>query len=270
MKKLIFLFFLFILLVPLTVVWAQEPVVFELPEAGSTNIVEYINSFYMSAVAIAGLAAVVMIVIGAIYYVVSGGSQDKQREGKDIITSAVWGLVLLLGAYTILNTINPELVDLSPPGGEGITIYSCGEKNPVKNECGEGKRPIKDPDDPEATPQCCVPGLGYGLTAGCPKDIMSDCASPVTWSSDMKIPKCYRSEISSPCPTQWGDWNTAVKPTVGAGIYYQWVYYPKNTVPGATSTPQIEELKCIVYAYKISVEDEKFKKPGLQGLKKCL
>ena len=275
MKKLIFLFLLFLLLVPLTAVWAQGPVAFDFPEAETGNITEYIDSFYKTAVAIAGIAAVAMIVVGAIYFVVSGGSQDKQREGKDIITSAVWGVVLLLGAYIILNTINPELVTLSPPAGKSLTQYSC-EEYPDIRVCEIGERPIEveDPPDPDAVPQCCVLGLGHDGSAEqktCSQEIMDACASPVAWSNDIKIPKC-RDKSLERCHIKWNwlFWSKKnPEPADGSGIYYRWVYYPENTDPSAAGIPQTEEPKCIVYSYKISVEDEEFITPGFFGLRKC-
>jgi len=77
----------------------------------SLNIIR----IYQFAVAIAGILAVGMIVAGSVYYSASAGSPDRQSEGKDMITSAVWGIVLLFGSYLILNTINPRLTALEEP-----------------------------------------------------------------------------------------------------------------------------------------------------------
>jgi hypothetical protein len=53
-----------------------------------------INKFYNTALGLGGMAAVAVIVIGAIYYTTSGAI-DKKNLGKEMITSAIWGLVLL-------------------------------------------------------------------------------------------------------------------------------------------------------------------------------
>lgn len=79
------------------------------------NISQSIIRIYQFAVGIAGVLAVGMIVAGSLYWSASAGSPDKQREGKDMITSALWGLILLFGSYVILNTINPRLVALEQP-----------------------------------------------------------------------------------------------------------------------------------------------------------
>ncbi|GEM_PF-4031032 len=74
-----------------------------------------VNNFYLYILGIAGTLAVIMIVFGGIKYVVTAGNVSAQGDAKDIIKSAVWGLVLLAGAFLILNTINPNLVELRNP-----------------------------------------------------------------------------------------------------------------------------------------------------------
>ena len=273
-----------VLVVPLGAVYAGEhPVVFDLTVSDSTNITEYINRLYISAVAIAGITAVVMIVIGSIYYVVSGGSQDKQREGKDIITSAIWGVVLLLGAYTILNTVNPELVTLKPPAGDKVTKYSCAvlkETTPDISECGAGERPIENPSDPNAIPQCCIPGLGSGLTTICPQEIKTACQTNVVSEGQLiSVPNC-----GDTCEDNWGLWDTWEEIEIQTGgRYLQWTYYPKKRSAAASSTivmPNPNNIsaypykeyyaQCVPYAYKIEEGDE-WETDGvnLDGLSKC-
>ncbi len=99
------------------------------PGVADSNIASYIVGIYQFGVGIAGILAVGMIVAGAIYYSVSAGNPDKQRDARGMITGALWGVALLLGSYLILNTINPQIVKLESPGG---TLPPCtgeeGEK----------------------------------------------------------------------------------------------------------------------------------------------
>lgn len=81
----------------------------------SAQLNEYVNNLYLTAIGLSGLLAVIMIVAGAAYLTISGASPDKQKEGKSYITAALLGLMLLLGAFVLLNTINPELVELQNP-----------------------------------------------------------------------------------------------------------------------------------------------------------
>ena len=118
------------------------------------SIPNYLNNIYKFAVGIAGLLALGMIVAGGVYYTVSAGSSDKQKEAKDMITSAVLGVALLLGSYLILKTINPQIVTLDLnftdiSGGElqKITQKSSLEEGGVKSiNCPNfNKIPINPP-----------------------------------------------------------------------------------------------------------------------------
>lgn len=134
----------------------------------SNDIAGYILRFYQFGVAIAGILAVGLIVAGSVYISASGGSPDKQSEGKDMITSAIWGLVLLFGSYLILNTVNPEIVTLKNPNVTlqelPVCIYDEAKdpdhKNPlVKGEHGEflENEPCKPPITEIALKNECAP-----------------------------------------------------------------------------------------------------------------
>lgn len=92
------------------------------PEIGN-SIINYLIRLYSFAVGIAGILALGMIVAGAIMISVSG-AVDKKKEGKDMIQSAIWGIVLLLGSYLILNTINPRITQLSEPGIVSVSNFA--------------------------------------------------------------------------------------------------------------------------------------------------
>ncbi len=71
---------------------------------------QYIAAVYKYAVAIAGIIAVVMIIIAGFQWATSGGSADAISEAKKRISNAIIGLILTLSSYVILYTVNPELV----------------------------------------------------------------------------------------------------------------------------------------------------------------
>jgi len=91
------------------------------PFTQATGPADFIQKLYDYALSIAGTLAVVMIVYGGVKYVVSAGSVSAQSDARDIIKNAVWGIVLLGGAYLVLKTINPQLVGLKEPGLEPLT-----------------------------------------------------------------------------------------------------------------------------------------------------
>jgi hypothetical protein len=70
--------------------------------------------FYQIALGLAGAAALGVLIYGAILWTVSGAVSSKQ-DAMEWIWAAIWGLILLLAAYLILYTINPDLVKLGNP-----------------------------------------------------------------------------------------------------------------------------------------------------------
>ncbi len=82
----------------------------------------YIARLYQFGLMIVGFAAFAMIVYGGILYVFAAGDITKTSDAKDTITNAIYGLILFLGAYIILYTINPELVNLKNPQLEFLRI----------------------------------------------------------------------------------------------------------------------------------------------------
>lgn len=72
----------------------------------------YLNLMIKLFIGICAVLAVIMIVMGGIEYMTSELISSKQA-GKDRIMHAIFGLLLALGAWTILNTINPKLLDSS-------------------------------------------------------------------------------------------------------------------------------------------------------------
>lgn len=93
----------------------------------STYLGEYIIALYQYAVAIASLLAVIMIIIAGFEWVVSGGNQESIGQAKKRITNAITGLVLAVGSYTILYTINPELVRFRPLKTNYINTYDSSQ-----------------------------------------------------------------------------------------------------------------------------------------------
>ncbi|MFA4831360.1 MAG: pilin, partial [Patescibacteria group bacterium] len=79
------------------------------------NIAEFIRYIYKYSM-IAGITiSILMIIVAGLQYVTSAGEQTKITSAKKRISGAIMGLVLLATSYTILNTINPALVNLRLP-----------------------------------------------------------------------------------------------------------------------------------------------------------
>lgn len=74
-------------------------------------LVKYLSAFYVYFIGVVGILAVVMVMYGGYHYIVSLGNPTRMNQGKEIISSAIIGLVLALTSFLLLSTINPALVD---------------------------------------------------------------------------------------------------------------------------------------------------------------
>jgi lipoprotein-anchoring transpeptidase ErfK/SrfK len=80
------------------------------------NIGDYFNIIFKIAIGLCGALAVVMIVIGGVQYM-GDESIFGKTEAKSRITKAILGLLIALGSWALLNTVNPDLL-----GGKGVNI----------------------------------------------------------------------------------------------------------------------------------------------------
>jgi len=69
-------------------------------------------NFYKWALGIAALIALGIIIYGGVTYIMSSGNPSRIDDAKRWIWAALGGLLLLFGAFLILNTINPNLTNL--------------------------------------------------------------------------------------------------------------------------------------------------------------
>ena len=83
-----------------------------------TELSKYLPAMFQFLIGIAGVLAVVMIVIGGIQYMSTDAVYGKS-EGKEKITQALGGLLLAIIAWLILYTINPEILNTTL-GGQNV------------------------------------------------------------------------------------------------------------------------------------------------------
>ncbi|MBI2065750.1 MAG: TrbC/VirB2 family protein [Candidatus Zambryskibacteria bacterium] len=76
----------------------------------TTKAGPYIAGIFTLIIAIAGGLAVLRIIFGGIKYMSTDAFGEKS-EAKNIIETAIWGLLLAMSAWLILYTINPKLVN---------------------------------------------------------------------------------------------------------------------------------------------------------------
>jgi cell wall-associated NlpC family hydrolase len=72
----------------------------------------YLAAVYRLGIGVAGVLAVIMIMIGGFIWLAAAGDAGKIGVAKKMITGAVVGLFLAVGSYTFMQIVNPDL--LSP------------------------------------------------------------------------------------------------------------------------------------------------------------
>ena len=75
-------------------------------------LAQYIVAIYKYAVTLASIATVASMVVGGLMYMTSSGNQSMAGRGKSIIFGAITGLIIILGAHLLLQSINPNLTGL--------------------------------------------------------------------------------------------------------------------------------------------------------------
>lgn len=82
----------------------------------SKNIGDYFNIMITIIIGLCAVLAVVMLVIGGVQYMGSESIFGK-TDAKGQMTKAILGLLIAIGSYALLNTINPDLL-----GKRGVAV----------------------------------------------------------------------------------------------------------------------------------------------------
>lgn len=112
MKKLISILTLAVVLTPMLAFgagWVN-------PDAGSTGLPNESNPsvFIMKiiniALGLAGLIAVLFLLIGGFRYITSAGNEEVAEQAKKIIINAVIGIVVIILSFVIVRVISSTLI----------------------------------------------------------------------------------------------------------------------------------------------------------------
>lgn len=149
----------------------------------TTTAQTYIEGAFRLAIAIAGVLAVVMIIVGGVQYMASDAF-GKKSEAKNIISNAIWGFALAMGAWIILNTISPGLTTINlsldrqelGPAAEyniGALDYSCREEAIATCGIGEGSTTADLECVEREVATCLAEGQGEGASSRACADCVS-------------------------------------------------------------------------------------------------
>lgn len=172
----------------------QTPIEIEIAIGGVNTVVDlghYIQLAYRFAVGAAAVVSAVMFMMGGFQYMTAGGSAQRVGNAKQRIKDAIIGLVLTVGAYILLLTVNPSTLTLQAPRiplvppkrfiqCESFKYYErCGAPFGLKIRSGsnaamsiEDRYEATRADDPQLVAQCvgasCTKaGQGHDGTKNC-------------------------------------------------------------------------------------------------------
>src|SRR3989344_2059051 len=77
---------------------------------GDTRISEFILRIINIALAIAGLVAVLFLIIGGFRYITAAGNEEAGGQAKKIITNAIIGIVVIILSFVIVRVISNALL----------------------------------------------------------------------------------------------------------------------------------------------------------------
>src|SRR5688572_10663375 len=115
-----------------------------------SGLPEYINTVYRYLVSIILVVAIVMVVYGGFLYLTGAAGIGSIQRGKQIIKDALIGMVVVLAAYAILQTINPRTTQfrLNPTKIECVSIEAASStaRDPGADEGGAIRNCVVDSD----------------------------------------------------------------------------------------------------------------------------
>lgn len=99
---------------PLEIIYPNIPGTI-VPQTTATGLPEYVVYLFHLSIIIIGFVIFGVLVYSGVRYLTSAGDPAKMGDAKEGILAAFLGAVILLSAYLIFNTINPQLTILKLP-----------------------------------------------------------------------------------------------------------------------------------------------------------
>ncbi len=88
----------------------QAPPVGNTGLPGDTDIRAFILRIINIALAIAGLVAVLFLIIGGFRYITAAGNEEAGASAKKIITQSIIGIVIIILSFVIVRVISNALI----------------------------------------------------------------------------------------------------------------------------------------------------------------
>ncbi|OGZ28267.1 MAG: hypothetical protein A2427_04795 [Candidatus Nealsonbacteria bacterium RIFOXYC1_FULL_40_7] len=104
------------------------------PKTVQYGLPGYVKYVFTFAIGTIGIVALSVIIWGGFLYLTSSGNAEKMKEGREKITAAFLGIVILASSYIILATINPQLVLFDIPDLPDLPVHEVKIPPEIKPE----------------------------------------------------------------------------------------------------------------------------------------
>lgn len=181
--------------------------------ADTAGLANFFNNLYKYLIGLAAALAVIEIIWGGLE-ISTQDSVSKNKDGKDRIYQAIFGLVLVLSPVLVFSIINPSILNLSLNLQKLDTASTA--PSPVPSGTGTG-------DTTTATAAGCSVSLNQGVV-GCPTQAAADawvssCSNGtgrVYLSNEASLPYAATCNVLQPFR---GNQNYTDKTTIPAGLW---------------------------------------------------
>lgn len=102
-------------------------------EDGEGSLSDYINAIFNIIITFAAMIAVLRVIMGGFQYMTTEAVTTK-GEARLTIQNAIFGLILLGGSWLILNTINPQILDLSALNFQSLAPSQVEQDAAIESE----------------------------------------------------------------------------------------------------------------------------------------
>ena len=141
-----------------------EPSFFTSSPGEPVALPDYVQRLYTFALWTIGIAAFLMLSIGAFWYVTSAGNNAQVETAKNIIRDALFGLIVVLLGVIILGLINPALVNVDLRGITSLRVDQDGSTPGGLVSGSAGGTGVGGGGRIAFSPYCYNQGAGTGST----------------------------------------------------------------------------------------------------------
>lgn len=138
-----------------------------LPATGTVDLSMYMIGLYNFLLSIVGIVAVMMLIFGGMRYITAMGSSSAISSAKDIVTSALLGLLLALISWVIVSTINPDILYIQNPTSKLQNLFLARDVACTKSNDPCVCNDLFTPPSPPTTPESCSNDCRRGAPNHC-------------------------------------------------------------------------------------------------------